>query len=229
MGEALTPTDDPLITDLRAGKRGAHRAIYQRCFGKVRRYFLNKACQPADVEDLVSRVFVIVLDPKTRIVEAQNAAAYVMGIARNTWFAYLKERARLREVAPDEAGLEAFEHYVEAQGLSLHRLGAGQTTLLERDRELRKLLNGLRELPAVYQDVLELHYWEGMTFVDLAQVLGVPVGTANSRVRLAKARLYKLMTNVTVSPDDTRFDEIVAQVDEWARRVATKVRGASPD
>lgn len=229
MGDVQTQPEDPLIADLRAGKRSAHRAIYQRSFGKVRRYFLNKACQPADVEDLVSRVFVIVLDPKTRITEARSAVAYVMGIARNVWFAYLKERSRLREVAPAEAGLEAFEHYVEAQGLSLHRLGAGETTLLERDRELRKLLNGLRELPALQQDVLELHYWEGMTFVDLAPVLGVPVGTATSRVRLAKARLYKVMTNVSISPDDTRFDEIVAQVDEWARRVAAKVRGVSPD
>lgn len=221
--------DERLLADLRAGKPSAARELYRRCFGRVRRYFLNKACQPADVEDLVSKVWVAVLDPKSKVGEARNLAAYIMGIARNLWFHYLKDQARRREVAPDVPGLEAFEEYIERHGVSLHRLGAGETTIVERNRQIRKLLNALRQLPAIYQEALELHFWEGLTYVELGQVLGTPTGTATSRVRLAKVRLYELMEGVMLAPDDRRIEEVLALVDEWARHVARKIRGASPD
>jgi len=221
-------TDEQLVADLQAGKKSAAREVYRRCFGRVRRYYLNKACQPADVEDLVSKVFLAVLEPGGNFSTAKNINAYVMGIARNLWFGYLRKRDRLREVGPDDGGLEGFEQYVERHGISMHGLGAGETTLIDRDRQVRTLLNALRQLSAIYQDVLELYYWEDMTFVELGQALGIPTGTATSRVRLAKAQLCKIMQGVTITPDDPRFDELIAQIDPWARRVASSVRGVSP-
>lgn len=228
--ERRRASDEELFAAHRTGDRRAGRELYQRYFGRVRRYFLNKACQPADVEDLVSKLFLTVLDPtRSKIGEARNFAAYVMGIARNQWFAYLRERTAAREVTPNEAGLEAFEAYVEQHGVSLQALGAGETTILEREQQLRRLLDGLRGLSLIYQEVLELHFWEEMTFAELGQVLGVPTGTVASRVRLAKVRLYEAVSGVVVPRDDRRIDEVIAQVDEWARQVAAKVRGASPD
>ena len=113
--------------------------------------------------------------------------------------------------------------------MSLCSLGAPKTTILERDERLRKLLDALRELPVMYQEVIELHYWEKLSFEALARLLDVPVGTAKSRLRLVKTRLYEYIESVSVHGDERRIDEVLGQVDVWAHRVAEKIRRSIPN
>lgn len=213
----------------RAGDTKAGKDLYWRHFGRIRRYFANKACQQADVEDLVGRTFEILFAPETKIAGAANFSAYVMGIARNVWFRYLRDRNRHAWIdMPSSADPEALERYQVEHGVSLRALGAGKTTIIELDERLRKLLDALRELPAIYQDVLELYYWEEMTFEELAPLLGVPVGTAKSRLRLVKVRLYETIEGISPVGDERRSDQVITQVDEWARKVAGRIRRAIP-
>ncbi len=48
------------------------------------------------------------------------------------------------------------------------------------------LLAALRSIPLDLQVALELFYWEQLDGPDLAEVLGVPEGTARSRLRRAR-------------------------------------------
>ena len=56
-------------------------------------------------------------------------------------------------------------------------------------REHQILLESLRRLPLDAQLILELHYWEEMTSAAIAQVLEVPHGTAQTRIRRARQLL----------------------------------------
>lgn len=231
----MTETHDDLVdrTQLLASRLGdvaAGRQFYRRYFGRLRRYFANKACRPEDVEDLVGRTFELMLSPSTRLLDAERVGAYVFGIARNVWLRYIRDRMRtVARTLSAPADSEGFEQFVEANAVSLCSLGAGKSTLLERDERLRKLLDALRELPLMYQELLELHYWEDMSFEALAPVLRIPVGTAKSRLRLVKARLYEQMQDVSVYGDERRIDEVLEQVDVWARRVAQKLLRSIPN
>lgn len=231
----MTETQDDLVDRAqllasRSGDATAGRQFYRRYFGKLRRYFANKACRPEDIEDLVGRTFELMFSPNTRLLDAERFGAYVIGIARNVWMHHLKERMRaLARTLPLEGDDESFERFLESNAVSLRSLGAGKSTILERDEQLRKLLDALRELPVMYQELLELHYWEEMSFEALAPVLRIPVGTAKSRLRLVKARLYEQMQEVSVYGDERRIDEVMGQVDAWARRVAQKVLRSIPN
>jgi RNA polymerase sigma-70 factor (ECF subfamily) len=230
MAETDDCADRARMQAFRAGNRAAGQELYRRYFGRLRRYFANKACQQADVEDLVGRTFELLFDKATKILDAERFGAYVLGIARNVWLAHIRVRMRmLARSLPAEADDGAFERYLEAHAVSLHSLGAGKTTILERDERLRKLLDALRELPVMYQEVLELHYWEELSFEALAPVLQIPVGTAKSRLRLVKTRLYEYIESVSVYGDERRVDEVLGQVDAWAHLVAAKVRRAIPN
>lgn len=211
-----------------AGDASAGRNLYRRHFGRVRRYFANKACQPADVEDLVSRTFELLFSPTSKAVDADRFAAYLLGIARHVWFAHLRDRLRKTWAhAPEASSPEGFERLLANHGLSLRALGAGMTSVLEHEERLRKLLDALRELPVIQQEALELHYWEDMTYEELASVLRAPVGTVKGRVRLAKVRLYQAMSGSPVATDDRTTEEVIAQVDAWASRVACRIRAAT--
>jgi RNA polymerase sigma-70 factor, ECF subfamily len=55
------------------------------------------------------------------------------------------------------------------------------------DRELAR--EGVRSLPADQRQAIGLTYWAGLTAQQAADVQGVPLGTAKSRVRLALRKL----------------------------------------
>ena len=60
-------------------------------------------------------------------------------------------------------------------------LDAGQIAVDERDR----LERGFRRLPLDQRTVLALHHYAGLSTADIAETLGIPVGTARSRLHYA--------------------------------------------
>ena len=62
-------------------------------------------------------------------------------------------------------------------------------SVLERQEEASALRRSVRDLPADQRDALVLFYWGGLTTEQVARYVGVPLGTAKSRIRLALGRL----------------------------------------
>lgn len=60
---------------------------------------------------------------------------------------------------------------------------------------MRDCADRVAELPPACQIVLRLHYFEDMTFVEIAEALEIPVGTAKSRLAYGLARLRALMVS----------------------------------
>jgi RNA polymerase sigma-70 factor (ECF subfamily) len=53
----------------------------------------------------------------------------------------------------------------------------------------QRLAAALAELPADQRAAVELAYYDGLSYTQVARVLGIPEGTAKSRLRLAMTRL----------------------------------------
>ncbi len=58
----------------------------------------------------------------------------------------------------------------------------------------------VRTLPPEQRRVVELAYFGGLSYRDVAQRIGIPEGTAKSRVRLALARLETLLDRHLMEP-----------------------------
>jgi RNA polymerase sigma-70 factor (ECF subfamily) len=58
----------------------------------------------------------------------------------------------------------------------------------------------VRRLPPDQRRVVELAYFGGLSYRDVAQRMGIPEGTAKSRVRLALARLETLLDRQLLEP-----------------------------
>jgi RNA polymerase sigma-70 factor (ECF subfamily) len=60
---------------------------------------------------------------------------------------------------------------------------------VERDADQRAVREALGDLPVAQREALVLAYWGGMTADEVARHVGVPLGTAKSRIRLGLTKL----------------------------------------
>ena len=58
----------------------------------------------------------------------------------------------------------------------------------------------VRRLPPDQRRVVELAYFGGLSYRDVARRMGIPEGTAKSRVRLALARLETVLDRQLLEP-----------------------------
>ena len=152
--------------DLRAGDR-----LFGRHAPAIARFFRNKVS--TDLEDLLQQTFLRGLEGRHRFRGESSFCGYLLGIACHVLADYYRARYRAR---PELALRE----------VSLHDLSPSPSLALADQREHQVLLAALREIPINYQIVVELYFWESMTARAIAEVLEIPLGTAQTR--LARAR-----------------------------------------
>lgn len=63
--------------------------------------------------------------------------------------------------------------------------------------EARRVRNALAELSPLQRECLELAYFEGYTYSQVARLIGVPAGTAKTRIRNGLIRLRQLLGELT--------------------------------
>ncbi len=63
-----------------------------------------------------------------------------------------------------------------------------------------ELRSAMSALPDEQRHALELAYFEGYTYREVAELTGVPPGTANGRLRLALAKLRDALAGTSAAP-----------------------------
>jgi RNA polymerase sigma factor (sigma-70 family) len=168
--------DVELLERWRAGDAEAGNELFSRHFHAVLRVFRYKV-QHAD--DLVQRTFLACIEHREAISDGRKLRAYLLRIAKNQLYAHLRSRAGRGDL---DTGVT-----------SLQELGGSPSAVVGEQREHARLLAALQQIPLDYQIALELFYWEDMKGDELAEVLGIPVGTVRSRLRLGKQMLRAVL------------------------------------
>lgn len=171
------------------GDEQALAALYDRWAGPLLA-FLERMCRDrAQAEDLVQEVFLRVWRAAGRYEPRARYSTWLFQVARNAW---LNEREKQgRRPTPVE-----FEGR-DGTGGSLAAPAAPESeapSKLLLDRELAERIDdAVRRLPEKLREVWLLGAVQGMPYQDVAETLGIPVGTVKSRmfqaVRLLRADL----------------------------------------
>jgi len=170
--------DEELLEAWNHGDADAGEQLFDRYFVRLVRFFRTKV--HGDVQELVQQTFLGCLEGRRRFRGEGSFRGFLFAIARNVLHNFYRARTRSgEEVAISE--------------VSLHDLDPRPSTVLAERREHQVLLECLRRLPLDAQMILELHYWEEMTSAAIAQVLQVPHGTAQTRIRRARRLLAEAL------------------------------------
>lgn len=116
-----------------------------------------------------------------------DGRAWLLTIVRNTFYTWVEQRRQQRqEVEYDEAG--GGLDLMEASGdQALHGTNPEQLLLRAADQQLVE--KALLRLPVEYREILVLRELEELSYKEIAEIVGVPLGTVMSRLSRARQQL----------------------------------------
>lgn len=170
--------DAPLLQRLIAGDEFALAELYDRFGSLVYGLARRVTCDETLAEDVTQETFV-------QLWQAPEAVDLDRGSLRS-WLCMVAHRRAVDLVRRSES----HRRRVAASVDSLDRESPAADAGLIGDADRKELSNALSTLPRDQRRALELAYYDGMTYRQVANVMGIPEGTAKSRIRLALHRLY---------------------------------------
>jgi RNA polymerase sigma-70 factor (ECF subfamily) len=142
-----------------------YRATLTRCFGRRR-------CE-GRVDDLVQETILAGIRARDHIVEPYAYRRYLFVAARRI---LAREIDRRKREGPGPRDLDPTD-MAESAGAAL------------ASAQLAEVYEAMRHIPREYVDALAHYYLHGRRGAELARALGVPEGTARSRIRRGLARI----------------------------------------
>jgi RNA polymerase sigma-70 factor (ECF subfamily) len=163
--------DAELMCRWRRGDAAAFAALVDRWQQPVARFLLRVSGRPDRVPDLTQEVFLRVLRAAPRYRESGRFSTWLFQIALNVARDAMRRGRNpplpLSDIPVDNAADDACER-----------------------RELARAVDcAVAELPPQQREVLALRHDQGMSFEDMARVLGTPASTLKSRFAVALHRL----------------------------------------
>ncbi len=175
--------DLELLDEWRAGDRNAGDRLFERHFDSVFRFFDRK--MDGDPADLVQRTFLACVESSERFEGRSSFRTFLFSIARHELYRHWRERKRRDDI---DFGVS-----------SVADLCPTPSSLVGHHRDGRLLVEALRRIPLDLQVAVELHYWEGLTGPEMAEVLEIPEPTIRSRLHRARETLAKKLDELTAS------------------------------
>jgi RNA polymerase sigma-70 factor (ECF subfamily) len=183
-------TDDATLAQrIRSGDREALGALYDRHAGRAMGTAMRVVRDHAQAEDVVHDAFVVVWQKIGRFDASRGSVrGWLLTIVRNR--AIDQVRRRRSSIDVDTAD----EHSLLRTGADPTQEGAIEEIRAEHVRR------AIGDLPDDQRIAIELAYFRGHTYREIAEITGVPHGTANGRLRLALAKLRDSLRRTDAAP-----------------------------
>lgn len=203
----MVASDADLLDQWNAGDDAAGEELFERHFDSLYCFFRNKVA--GECEELVQRTLMACLEKRHTVRDAHSFRAFLFGCARFELLrSFRRKHRREREVDFDE--------------VSVHDLDPSPSRIVAQRREQRVLLEALRRIPIDLQIVVELHYWEGLSMEEIAEVVEIPSGTAKSRIRRARERIETELRRIAGDP--ALLESTVAGLEDWVAGIKGLLR-----
>lgn len=173
-------TDAELFREIAAGDLGPLGTLFDRYHGEVRSFLVRSAPRASDVDDLVQETFLTAARAAGSYDGRDRAGPFIVGVAAQLLRRKRRSFARLRSMlenlgrAPIEKARDPEESAVA------NAEGERVKVAMERLSEDRRM-------------VLVMVEWSGMSGVEVARALDIPVGTVWRRLHEARAELKKAL------------------------------------
>lgn len=192
-----TLTDQEVVARAREGRDAAYRELigrYERpVFSLIYRLVRNRE----QAEDLSQETFIKVLNALDRYDPSYKFSSWIFKIAHNTAL------DRLRKKEPETLSLDGSPHArdaAEAHASSLTAVATDEDPeSFTASRELgREIEAAIGELRPEYRTAVLLWHVEGRAYEEIAEIMGIPLGTVKTYIHRARNELRRRLAHLRV-------------------------------
>jgi RNA polymerase sigma factor (sigma-70 family) len=140
----------------------------------------------ADAQDVVQDAYVRALRFFSSL-RGDDARAWLLTIVRNTWYGRF---ARQRGVEPPAV----FDESTDARSDDT----LDPEALLMQQQTVEAVRRAVEALPADFREVIVLRELEGLSYKEIATIVGIPMGTVMSRLARGRERMLTILGSAVV-------------------------------
>lgn len=171
-GEADERSERALVARTARGDEDAFRMLYDRMVGRVFRYAFTLLHDRHLAEEVAQETLVIVWKQAAKFEGRSKVSTWIFGIARFRALDLLRKEKRGARVP--------------------------ETVLVEPDpapavHDRERALRAIGTLPDEQREVVFLTFYEGLSYGEIAGMLGIPEGTVKSRMYYARRSLAEAL------------------------------------
>jgi RNA polymerase sigma-70 factor (ECF subfamily) len=182
-------SDEELMARYREGEPAAFRALFERYAPLLLRVLSRDLARSSEAEDLVQQTFLQVHRARNDFDPSRRFRPWIITIALN-----LKR-----------------EHFRAARRTPVSTGVAPEPSVPPRDHERvdarQSVAWALERIPGDQREVIELHWFEGLSFGDVARCLGIGAVAAKVRAHRGYSRLRALLVGDATDESRNRTRE----------------------
>lgn len=171
----MGPTDEQLVVAFQAGDVAAFDLLVSRWDRKIQGAVYRVVGQSEDVRDITQEAFLKAYRALPLFKREAKFSSWLYQIALNL----CRDRLRRRRRSLAEVSLDLLN---ENGDLPLAAGGPSPVELLEAREISRTVGSAVWALPEEQREVIVLKEYQGLTFQEIADVLGLPVSTVKTRL-----------------------------------------------
>ena len=165
--------EQSLVHEAKQGSRKALEALATAHIPRIYRLAYRMVGNDEDARDITQDVFIRAGRGLARFDESRPLYPWLHQITKNLCFDFLKRRSRtdmtLQDPVPSPLG--------------------GPEEEAVRAGEVEALRAALKNLSADHRRIIELKHFDECSYQEIAEVLGIPIGTVMSRLYAARQKL----------------------------------------
>ena len=150
-------------------------------------YALHLSHNTEDAADLVQDTYARAFRSFQQYTLGTNAKAWLFAILRNT---FLNQRRSIRR-RPLEIHCDWIDELAADESVDPDRRGPDPYRRFLNNLLREDIANALARLPEDFRSAVVLCDVDGFSYSEIAEILGVPVGTVRSRIHRGRSRLRK--------------------------------------
>jgi RNA polymerase sigma factor (sigma-70 family) len=167
-----------LVRQVARGDIAAFETLFRRYYPRLTRFLERTTRRPHLIDEILNDTMLVVWRKAHTFNRCSKVSTWILGIA---W----RRRMKALERSDDAIGFDSDEIATPAE--------SGPEGQLLRQELRTRLGRALGSLSPEHRTVIELTYYEGLTYREIAAITGCPIDTVKTRMFHARRRLKTLL------------------------------------